>query len=245
MGLMTTRRNVRFVVGGAAVAAVLVGLGAAGAIAASGAWSPSDERKALIEDAARQLGVDPDELSDALKQALANRIDAAVEAGRITEEQADALKERLESGGDVPLLGGFGPHFGHFGPHFGHFGPHFGHFGHVGSLEAAADYLGLTAAELRERLEDATLAQIAKDRGKSVDGLTRGLVTAAETRIDEAVAAGRLTQEQAAELKAALPDRVDALVNGEYRGPGRDFRPGLWPGGISPRGPPDFEGPRA
>lgn len=234
MGLMTKRRNVRLVVGGAAFAAVLVGLGAAGAIAASGAWSPSAERKAVIEDAARQLGVDPDALSDALKQALENRIDAAVEAGRITEEQADALKERLESGGDVPLLGGFG-----------HFGPHFGHFGHVGSLEAAAGYLGLTASELRERLGDATLAEIAKDRGKSVDGLTKALVTAAEARIDEAVGAGRLTQEQAAELKAALPDRVEALVNGEHRGPHRDFRPGLWPGGISPRGPPDFEGPRA
>lgn len=237
MERMTTRRNVRFVVGGAAAAAVLVGLGAAGAIAASGVWSPSEERKAVIEDAARQLGVEPDALSDALKQAFENRIDAAVEAGRITEEQANALKERLESG-DVPLLGGFGPHFGHFGARFGH-------FGHVGSLEAAAEYLGLTAAELRERLEDATLAEIAKDRGKSVDGLTNALVTAAESRIDEAVAAGRLTQEQAAELKAALPDRVEALVNGEHRGHGRDFRPGLWPGGISPRGPPDFEGPRA
>jgi len=237
MGLMTTRRNVRFVVGGAAVAAVLVGLGAAGAIAASGAWSPSEERKAVIEDAARQLGVDPDALSDALKQALENRIDAAVEAGRITEEQADALKERLESSGDVPLLGGFG--------HFGHFGPHFGHFGHVGSLEAAAEYLGLSAAELRERLEEATLAEIAKDRGKSVDGLTKALVTAAETRIDEAVAAGRLSKEQAAELKAALPDRVEAFVTGGHRGPGREFRPGLWPSGISPRGPPDFDRPFA
>jgi len=237
MGLMRTRRNARFVVGGAAVAAVLVGLGAAGAIAASGALSPSEERTAVIEDAARQLGVDPDALSDALKQALENRIDAAVEAGRITEEQADALKERLESSGDVPLFGGFG--------HFGHFGPHFGNFGHVGSLEAAAEYLGLSATELRERLEEATLAEIAKDRGKSVDGLTKALVTAAETRIDEAVAAGRLSKEQAAELKAALPDRVEAFVNGEHRGPGREFRPGLWPGGISPRGPPDFDRPFA
>ena len=235
---MTTRRNVTFAVGGAAVAAVLVGLGAAGAIAASGAWSPSEEREAVIEDAARQLGVDPDALSDALRQALENRIDAAAEAGRITEEQADALRERLESRGDVPLLGGFGPHFGHSGRHLGP-------FGHVGSLETAAEYLGLTPTELRERLEDATLAEIAKDRGKSVDGLTSALVAAAESRIDEAVAAGRLTQEQAAELKAALPDRVEALVAGEHRGPGRGFRPRLWPGGISPRGPPDFEGPRA
>ena len=105
---MTTRRNARFVVGGAAVAAVLVGLGAAGAIAASGAWSPSEERKAVIEDAAGQLGVDPDALSDALKQALENRIDAAVEAGE-DHRGAGGRSEGAARVGDIPLFGGFGP----------------------------------------------------------------------------------------------------------------------------------------
>ena len=44
--------------------------------------TPSDESKAVVEDAAKQLGVDPAKLNDALKQALENRIDAAVKAGR-------------------------------------------------------------------------------------------------------------------------------------------------------------------
>jgi hypothetical protein len=41
---------------------------------------------------------------------------------------------------------------------------------------------------------------------------------AAETaKIDEAVAAGRLTEEKAAALKERLPERAAAVVNGEAR----------------------------
>ena len=40
-------------------------------------FSPSEESKAVIDDAASQLGVEPSELSDALKQALKNRVDEA------------------------------------------------------------------------------------------------------------------------------------------------------------------------
>jgi polyhydroxyalkanoate synthesis regulator phasin len=234
MGLMMKRRRVKFVVGVAATSVILVGLGAAGAVAASRALSPSEESKAVIEDAAGQLGVEPDALSDALEKALKNRIDAAVDAGRLTQEQADELKERIDSGNGVPLFGGLGP-----GGHRG------GHFGHFGDLQAAAAYLGLTEAELREELTDKTLAEIAKEKGKSVDGLVQALVTAAEKKIDEAVADGRLTQEQATELKADLDERMESLVNGALSRHGPGFHPGLWPGDMSPRGPPGFEGPHA
>ena len=185
MGLMKKRKNVKFIAGVAAIATVVAGLAAAGAVAASKALSPSEESKAVIEDAAGQLGIEPDKLSGALEQALKNRIDAAVEAGRLTKEQADALKQRIDSGDGVPLFGGLGPGPGR---------PEGGHFGHFGNLEAAAAYLGLTEAELREELADKTLAQIAKDQGKSVDGLVKKLVAAAENAIDEAVQDGRITQ---------------------------------------------------
>ena len=174
MKVMANRRNVKLAVGGAAVAVVLVGLGAAGAIAASGVLSANEESRAVIEDAAQQLGVEPDALTDALKQGLKNRVDEALEAGRITEEQATALKERIDSGDTVPLFGGLGA--GHFG--------HFGHFGQFASLASAADYLGLTEAELREQLRDKTLAEIARDEGKTVAGLVQALVSSAQKAID-------------------------------------------------------------
>jgi len=235
MRLMTKRRSVKFVVGATAISAIVVGLGAAGAFAASRVLSANEESRAVIEDAAGQLGVEPDALSDALKQALKNRIDAAVEAGRLTEAQGAELKERIDSGDGVPLFGG--QHVG--GPGL------WGHAGPFESLDEAAAYLGLTEAELREQLADKTLAEIAEEQGKSVAGLVQVLATAAEKRIDEAVTDGRLTEEQATELKSELDDRIEALVNGELRGHERGFHPGFGAGGISPRGPPAFEGPHA
>ena len=197
MSPMTRRRKLTFWAGAPAIAVLVVGLGAAGAIAASQVLSPSEESKAVIDDAASQLGVKPEALSDALKQALKNRVDAAVEAGRLTEAQAKELKARIDSD-EFPLL--FGPGGGRPGPGFGHFG----HFEHFEVLTAAASYLGMTEAELRDALQDKTLAEIAKEKGKSVSGLVAALVAAQEKRIAAAVADGRLTQSQASELKAQL-----------------------------------------
>jgi polyhydroxyalkanoate synthesis regulator phasin len=231
---MTRRKKLTFAAGAAGVAVVVAGLGAAGAIAASRLWSPSEESKAIIDDAAEQLGVEPAELSDALKQALKNRIDEAVEAGRLTEEQGAALKERIDEN-EYPLL--VGPGFRGRGGHG--FGPH----GHYAIFEAAASYLGLTEAELREQLRDKTLADIAKEQGKTVDGLVQQLVATQAKRIDEAVADGKLTSEQASELKSGLRERTEALVNGLLRGGRRDSpRPRFWPGSGGPRGPPSFFG---
>jgi polyhydroxyalkanoate synthesis regulator phasin len=191
-----------------AVLAVALGIAGAGAaLAASGAFSPDKTGQAVIDDAAQQLGIEPDELSAALKQALENRIDKAVDAGRLTQEQADMLKERLDSA-EVPLLlPGFGLPFG---------GKHFGWFGHFAALDAAASYLGLTEEQLHTRLADGkSLADIAKAEGKSVDGLVQALVKSAGDRIDEAVENGKLTENQASDLKADLTDRITELVNRE------------------------------
>jgi hypothetical protein len=60
---------------------------------------------------------------------------------------------------------------------------------------AAAAYLGLTPAELRAQLESGkTLAQVAADRGKSVQGLKAAILAGAKTDLDAAVAAGKSPQ---------------------------------------------------
>jgi polyhydroxyalkanoate synthesis regulator phasin len=233
---MTRRKKLTFAAGAAGVALLVAGLGAAGAIAASGIFSPNEESKAVIDDAASQLGVEPSELSDALKQALKNRVDDALDDGRLTQEQADELKERIDAD-DYPLLFG---HRGHGGP--GSFGRH----GHFEVLATAASFLGMTEADLREELQDKTLAEIAKEQGKTAAGLVQQLVATQTKRIDEAVADGKLSEEQAAALKADLAKHLEALVDGELRGPadGR-HHPRFWPGSGSPRAPPLFGGPSA
>jgi hypothetical protein len=207
------RRHMRKIaVGGAALAATV---GAGGAIAAT-QLNPEQESQAVVNDAAEQLGVEPSELSEALKDALANRVDEAVEAGRLTEEQGEELKERIESG-DMPLLGPGGPGFGH-------------QVHHVGDLDAAASYLGMTEANLMAALEDGkTLAQLAEDRGKSVDGLVNALVEDAEAELEAAVEAGRLTDAQRDSIVSGLKERITRLVD-ERPSFERKFGSGAEPG---------------
>ena len=69
------------------------------------------------------------------------------------------------------------------------------HFGFFGGLETAAGYIGITEAQLDTELEGGkSLAQVAKDHGKSVDGLVAALVADAKTEARRAVSAGRLTK---------------------------------------------------
>ena len=179
---------------------LLAAAGGGVAVAASGTGSSSQENKAVIDDAAKQLGIPSSKLSGALKQALANQVDAAVAAGRLTKEQGAELKQRLESG-DFPLIGGLHRGGGH-------------HFGFFGGLDAAAEYIGVTETELRTQLENGqSLAQVAKDHGKTADGLVAALVADAKQKLDTAVSAKRLTQAQANEMLSGLNERITNLVN--------------------------------
>jgi polyhydroxyalkanoate synthesis regulator phasin len=220
-----TRRKLLLV-----VVLLLVAAGAGAALAAT-QLSPRAESEAIIEDAAEQLGIEPEELSDALQQALENRLDEAVEDGRLTEEQAERLKERLEAG-VMPLFRGprafSAPRLHRHGPRL------------FAALDTAAEYLDLTEAELRERLRDGdTLAEIAREEGKSVDGLVTALVAEKTERLDEAVEDGRLTEAQRDRIVASLREQVTAMVNGRLPSfrPGRFFR-GPHPFGRGPLLPP-------
>jgi polyhydroxyalkanoate synthesis regulator phasin len=236
MPTMTRRRTLTVAAGASGLALLVAGLGAAGAIGAARILSPSEESKAVIDDAAAQLGIEPSELSDALKQALKNRIEEAVDEGRLTEEQADELEERIDAS-EYPFLGGpwrFG--FGMHGPWHG--------YDHKGFalLEAAASYLGMSESELRAVLRGPTLRAIAEERGKTAAGLVQQLVATQAKRIDEAVADGRLTDEQATQLKDGLDARMQALVDGELRWREDGPRHRFWPGSGSPRAPPSLVG---
>ena len=201
----------------AAAVAALALVGGGAAVAATQLGSDANEQ-AILSDAAKRLGVDPADLGNALEQAYAARIDAAVAAGRLTREQGDELKQRLKDG-ELPLVGGpfLDGHRGFHGPHL------------LVGLDAAASYLGLTEAQLHDRLASGkTLADVAKDEGKTVDGLKQALVDEAKTHLDQAVADGRLTQAQEDDILAELRQRLDDLVDGRgfpMHGPGFGRRP--------------------
>jgi polyhydroxyalkanoate synthesis regulator phasin len=220
-----------------AVAVAVAVAGAGGALAAQRLDTPKQRSQAIIDDAAGQLGIDPSKLSGALKRAIENQIDQAVKDGRLTEAQGKELKQRVEAG-DSPLLGfglGFPGVRGFLGP------PGTSRLALGADFDAAATYLGLTDAQLRTQLQSGkTLAQIAKDQSKSVDGLVDALVAATKQQLDAAVSAGRLTQDQAARIESNLKQRMTDRVNGVRPSFGPAGGAPFFRGSALPRGPRSF-----
>ena len=97
--------------------------------------------------------------------------------------------------------------------------------------------------ELHNQLESGkSLADVAKTKGKSVDGLVDALVTDARKHLDEEVSEGDLTTAQADQILSRLEEGIRALVNGD--GPTVAPQPGF---GFRHEfdGPPSFEGAAA
>ena len=217
-----TKRTKQTVVIGAMAATLAIGVGVA---VADGGLGSGDDRQAFLDDAAKRLHVTPTELQSALEGAYDDRLDAAVAAGKITKEQAEAMKQRFRSG-PGPFPGGRAGGFGHGGlEHAG-----------IPLLAAAATYLDLTRAELLAQLRSGrTLAQITEAQGASVDGLKKALATEGKKRLAAAVKAGRLTQAQADDLETRMAEHLGDLVNGvghAGRERGRHF-PGFGSGSPS------------
>ena len=189
----------------AAGAAALLAVAGGGAAIGATQLSPKQENQTVLNDAAKELGVTPSALAEALKNALEKRIDAAVAAGRISQAQADEMKQRIDSG-ELPFPG-----------------PAPGMFFHhelFRGLHAAAAYLGLSEDALHAQLESGKpLADVAKGEGKSVDGLVDALAADAKKHLDGEVAEGNLTEAQAAQIFSQMKEGIRAIVTGERPNP--------------------------
>ena len=188
--------------------------------------TPAGKRPALIEDflskLAANLGISEDELKQAIRTTGSQLLDQAVADGKVTEEEAAKIRDRIESG-DFPIFpfGGHGPGHGH-GPHHGP-GPGFGLGLMNGDLiKQTADFLGVDRETVIDGLQnDQSLAQIAEANGKSADGLSSYLYDQLKTTLDEAVANNRITQEREDSILSNAQARIDEAINrtGPFGGP--------------------------
>jgi hypothetical protein len=217
-----------------AVAIAAVTLAAAGgagvAVAATSGGSRSSD---FLDSVAQHLGISRQKLDDATKAAAIDQVNADLAAGRITKDQADALKTRIAAG-DLPALGGLGGPGGGPGRGFG-----FGFAGPGGpggrgiakpfiadGLTAAAKYLGLSESDLRAKLTAGqSLADVARAQNKDVTGLQDAIVAAEKADLDKAVTDKKLTQSEADDALNQLKAHVGDLVNGKlgFRGPRGGF----------------------
>jgi uncharacterized protein (UPF0264 family) len=138
------------------------------------------------------------------------RINTQIANGRLSQERADELITSLESlytdimdNGRLPNLPGQSERTE----------------GVVSSivravLQSAAEQTGLDVSAIREQLRDgATLADILTANGVEVEVFVDGLVAQAETRLNQAVENGRITQEQMDKLLTNLRERLTNRIN--------------------------------
>ena len=151
----------------------------------------------FMDTLASELGTDRDGLVAAGQTAALAAVDAAVEAGDLTEDQAGAARERIEAY-DGSGCGFFGHGIGvERGSERG-FAHGFGR-GFLGGdvFEAAAEALGIETSELIGQLGDAgSLQALADELGVSYDTVKASVLEAVQADLDAAVAEG-MSQERA------------------------------------------------
>ena len=186
------------------LAAGLLGGGAAGMLmsnsplsgAATASVAQADEPADEPADGAAEPG-------SRRAEHLAEVLAPLVENGTINQEQADAVTTALlEATPDHPRML---------------------HRGARKGLETAAEVIGVDPVVLAAALRDgSTIAEVAAEHGVEVQVVIDAMVADASEKLNEAVADGRITEEQASERLAKLTERVTDHVNNGGHGPGDD-----------------------
>ena len=196
-----------------AAAVAVVGAGTAiGVAATSGGDDPQESFASALTE---QVGADVtvEDIKAAREQVVTERLDQAVADGRITQEQADQMLERLREGPQDREE-------------------------RRAAREAAAqpivEALGVTGEELHEARHDGTtLLELAEEKGVSRADL--------EAAVTESIKIRAEAEGETAPTGDELAERVDEIITSErgprgHRGPGG---PGGFggPGGLGPLGP--------
>lgn len=193
---------------------------------------PRSELLAQLEDGksiaqvAQSKDVDPQKVIDAVVAAVKADLAERVQAGDITQAQADAKAENLAARiTELVNREGLPAH----GPGKGH--RHRGGPGHhaKANLDVAANTIGVSFEELRSALEDGrSIAQVAESEDVEVQKVVDAMVADAKEHLADAVKSGRLTQAQADERLERITEHTTEVVNreglperGRGKGPGR------------------------
>ncbi len=178
---------------------------------------PADE---LIARVAEKLGISEEQLRTAFQDAEQELVDEAVAEGRLTEEQATRIRERISEGRIFPPF----------------HRPDHKPYPRVRALivDSAATVLGLDKDALIEQLRSGqSLAEVAEAQGMNVEDFKTALLAQVKENLDAKVADGDLTQEKADRIFGEIEEYIDRIVNYHFEphdGPRhRAFGPGGGP----------------
>jgi polyhydroxyalkanoate synthesis regulator phasin len=223
----------------AGLAAVIIGVAAVEA-APSPTPSPSASKnyaQVFLDKLAGILGLTPAQTQDALKKAQLATVDQMLADGKITQQQADAMKARINAGQGLGAIGGFGRK-----------GEGSGGFKASGALmrdlmtaqaNAAASALHMSTADLQSALRSGkSLSDLEKQQNVSDSAVKAAMKTAAKGVLDNAVKAGTITQAQADAILARTPNGLKSRhqdeENEDETAPSQSSPA---PGGASPSTP--------
>lgn len=194
-------------VGGWALAPALATSTSVQASTASPSGEPSAGASAgASADPSSRASARQDQRESRIKESLAG----LVKDGTITQAQADKVAATLAA--EAGTKGGRGMADGH-----GKGGR--GAMMRGGEvLTAAADTLKLSQDELRTKLADASLGEIADQQKVSRTTLVDAMVKAATADLEKKVTDGDLTREQADSRTAKLKERFTAMLDHKKRG---------------------------
>ncbi|MBV7333274.1 hypothetical protein KFU94_34580 [Chloroflexi bacterium TSY] len=149
-----------------------------------------DEGKKLSE-LAEEKGVEMETVKEAMKASAISQVQQAVTDGELTQEEADRLIERIESGRGFGRRGQ-GPGRG------GHRGLAHGVIDRTDIQAAVAQALGITVEELKAAKDEGkTIEDLATERGLEQEQVKEAVKATLIAQVQQAVADGELTQEEA------------------------------------------------
>lgn len=216
----------------AGLAAVVIGVAVVEA-APSPSASPSTSKnyvQVFVDKLAGILHLTPTQTQDALKQAELQTVDQMLKDGQITQQQADALKAKINAGQGLGPIGGFGfRHGGGFKAGAGVMRDLM-----TAELNAAASALHMSTADFQNALRSGkSLADLETQQNVSDSTVQAAMNNAAKGVLDKAVKAGTLTQAQA----DAILSRVGTgmLKFRSHKAEPEDETPS--PGGQAPSAP--------
>lgn len=171
-----------------------------------------------LGEVAEAEGADTQTIVDAVRAQVTEMLKEAVESGRLTQEQADRILERLAEcdGEELRCLGlPFGPGLGMRGD----FRMGGGWWGSRGGLDAVAEVLGMDTDDLMAELRDGkTLAEIAEEKGVDFQAVQDAMIAQMEQKLQKAEDEGTLSPECAecarqrlGECEENWPERPDGF----------------------------------
>jgi len=205
-----------------AIVALLAIGGVATVFAAGSTTSNGTSRgQEFLNRLANNLGITPDKLQQGLKTTADQEIDNAVANGRITQDQGNKAKAKVDAGNGLSAFTRF-------------FGARIHSRGVLafGAWKDLASELGMSPQELTSQVQSGkTVKQIISDQNKTVDEVVNAVVGKVQQTLDTSVTNGKLTKTREQTILNNLKTRLTDMINNG--GPTPHIKGSATPGGVS------------